>query len=198
MTPAMTAADAQVLRTAGSHSPAAAEAVHSFLRMAVGGEVMAVPIGEVREILEVGRLTPLPRTPAFVRGVMNLRGAVVPVIDLAARVGGAPITLGRRSCIVVVESDPVDSEDASADDQDQDDGSNDSALVVGLLVDAVFEVFDSDATQVEPVPSLGTRVGHHFLACMTRARNEVVGVLALSRVLARHELTELIVDGAPH
>jgi purine-binding chemotaxis protein CheW len=75
----------------------------SLLRMAVGDEDLAVPIDDVREILEVGRLTTLPRTPSFVRGVMNLRGAVVPVIDLAARVGQNAITIGRRSCVVVVD-----------------------------------------------------------------------------------------------
>ena len=61
----------------------------SLLRMAIGDDVLAVSIEHVREILQVGRLTPLPRTPAFVRGVMNLRGAVVPVIDLGARRGAA-------------------------------------------------------------------------------------------------------------
>lgn len=167
----------------------------SLLRMAVGDEAMAVPIDDVREILEVGRLTALPRTPDFVRGVMNLRGAVVPVVDLAARLGQPPITIGRRSCVVVVEAEPPPSADAQA--QDSDDADH-HALVVGLLVDAVFEVFDTPASGIEAVPALGTRIDASFLRGMTRARGEVIGVLALDRVLAQQELSSLIADHRPH
>ncbi len=182
--------------TAATSHPATAGAVpeseqESMLRMAVGGQIMAVPIDNVREILEVGRMTPLPRTPEFVRGVMNLRGAVVPVLDLAARIGLGAATLGRRSCIVIVESAAADEAESA------DPGSADEleTLVVGLLVDAVYEVFEAPADAVEPVPALGTAVPAHFLAGMTRARGDVVGVLALGRVLARSELTESIGSG---
>jgi hypothetical protein len=65
--------------------------------MSAGGELVAVPIESVREILEVGRLTPLPRTPDFVRGVMNLRGAVVPVVDLSARIEHGSTSIGREA-----------------------------------------------------------------------------------------------------
>jgi purine-binding chemotaxis protein CheW len=164
----------------------------SLLRMAVGDEDLAVPIDDVREILEVGRLTTLPRTPSFVRGVMNLRGAVVPVIDLAARVGQNAITIGRRSCVVVVETEPLQDDDG--DDSDGHAGT----MVVGLLVDAVYEVFDAPAHGEEPVPTLGTRIDASFLRGMTRARGEVIGVLALDRVLAQHELSALIADYTPH
>lgn len=167
-----------------------------LLRMAVGGEDLAVPIDDVREILEVGRLTALPRTPDFVRGVMNLRGAVVPVIDLAARVGQPAITIGRRSCVVVVEAAPP----PEADEADGGDhgGPEPTTLVVGLLVDAVYEVFDAPASGIEPAPALGTRIDSSFLRGMTRARGEVIGVLALDRVLAQHELSALIAQHLPH
>jgi purine-binding chemotaxis protein CheW len=166
----------------------------ALLRMAVGDEAVAVAIDDVREILEVGRLTALPRTPDFVRGVMNLRGAVVPVIDLVARLGHPPAQIGRRSCVVVVESRgrahaETDAEDGGADAAD--DGHA-SSLVVGLLVDAVYEVFDAPAGEHEPVPPLGTSIDAGFLQGMSRVRNEVIGVLALDRVLAQDELTALI------
>lgn len=160
----------------------------SLLRLTVAGEVLAVPIADVREILEVGRLTPMPRTPPLVRGVMNLRGAVVPVIDLAVRVGRPPITLGRRSCIVVVE----------ARQTDEDGERSRQALVVGLLVDAVHEVFDSPSAEVEAVPTLGTRVPAHFLAGMTRARGAVLGIVSLERLLSLGELGDLIATQDPH
>lgn len=161
-------------------------AVRSMLRMAVSEEVLAVPIEDVREILQVGRLTPLPRTPEFVRGVMNLRGAVVPVIDLAARLGLTATVVGRRSCIVIVECHALDEEEGP------------SVLVVGLLVDAVFEVFDCSAAAIEAVPPMGTRVPARSLQGMTRARGEVVGVLALDRELAPRELASAIAAFQPH
>lgn len=170
---------------------------HSLLRMAVGPESMAVPIDDVREILEVGRLTALPRTPEFVRGVMNLRGAVVPVIDLAARLGQAPIQLSRRSCVVVVEAgSPADGSlaDSQSDADDEAADANSATLVVGLLVDAVYEVFDVAASSIEPVPALGTRIDASFLRGMTRAHGEVIGLLALERVLAQRELSALIAN----
>jgi purine-binding chemotaxis protein CheW len=184
-----------------SHATAAgpqADAPQSLLRMAVGPETLAVPIEQVREILEVTRLTPLPRTPAFVRGVMNLRGAVVPVLDLAARLGLPPTTLGRRSCIVVVESGPAVQADGDSDSEGDGAESAGAALVVGLLVDAVYEVFDTTAAQVEAVPALGTRIAPDLLSGMTRARGEVIGLLALQRVLSAAELTEMIARHAAH
>ena len=169
----------------------------SLLRMAVGTEAMAVPIDDVREILEVGRLTALPRTPEFVRGVMNLRGAVVPVIDLAARLGQAAITIGRRSCVVVVEAG-LPAQDDSGVDSGDDEPESHGSLVVGLLVDAVFEVFDTPAGAMEAVPQLGTSIDASYLRGMARTRGEVIGVLALDRVLAQQELTGLIAEHRAH
>ncbi len=164
----------------------------ALLRMAAGTETVAVPIAAVREILEVGRLTALPRTPDFVRGVMNLRGAVVPVIDLVARLGQPPARIGRRSCVVVVECQPPADHD---DDDAADEGSpHGERLVVGLLVDAVYEVFDAPSGEFEPVPPLGTAIAPGYLLGMSRVHNAVIGVLALDRVLAQQELAALIGD----
>ena len=168
----------------------------ALLRMAIGDDAAAVAIDDVREILEVGRLTALPRTPDFVRGVMNLRGAVVPVIDLGARLHGQPSSLSRRTCVVVVESAPQT--DDSADTKAEADGPHAETLVVGLLVDAVYEVFDAPPGDFEPVPQLGTRIDASYLRGMSRVRGEVIGVLALERVLAQHELGALIASHMPH
>lgn len=154
----------------------------SLLRLTAGGQTLALSIDGVREILEVGRLTAVPRTPPFVRGVMNLRGAVVPVIDLSARLGGAACTLGRRSCIVVVEGRDI----AEGDDAGQ------APLAFGLLVDGVHEVLDVDADGIEPVPPLGTLIDPRFLAGITRAHGELVAVLAVAQVLAPAELDAMI------
>lgn len=183
------------LPSTGTAPPGAGiEETCSLLRMAVGGEVMAVPIEDVREILQVGRLTPLPRTPAMVSGVMNLRGAVVPVIDLAARLGRPPTEVGRRSCIVVVQSQ----QPLHADDGQDDTQPAHGALIVGLLVDAVFEVFDRQASEIEPPPPLGTHIAPDMLHGMTRAGGSLVGVLALQQVLAPQVLAAAIAAYQPH
>jgi purine-binding chemotaxis protein CheW len=157
--------------------------------MAVGELVLAVSIDDVREILQVARLTPLPRTPEFVRGVMNLRGAVVPVIDLSVRLGHQATELGRRSCIVVVECVGASGDDAEA--------AAPAATAMGLLVDAVFEVFDRRAGEIEPAPNLGTTVDPAFLRGITRADGALIGVLALSQVLGEAQLRQAIADHAP-
>jgi len=173
-----------------------AQPARSLLRMAVGEQVLAVAIEHVREILQVARLTPLPRTPAFVRGVMNLRGAVVPVIDLSARLSGTATDIGRRSCIVVVEYQPA----SDHADAEEGEGEGDDALApgaYGLLVDAVFEVFDCAPGEAEPVPALGTQVDAQHLECMARAHGSVVGVLALQSVLSPRELAAAIAAHRP-
>ncbi|MEK8050631.1 chemotaxis protein CheW [Ideonella sp. DXS22W] len=148
-----------------------------LLRFAVGEERFAVRIDAVREILEVSRSTPLPLMPSFVRGVMNLRGAVVPVIDLGARLGLATTTVGRRSCVVIVETC----------------GQNDlPALRMGLLVDAVYEVFDVQHSALEAVPRLGTRIDPNFIRSMARVRGQATAELNLEAVLDTHALASLI------
>lgn len=151
-----------------------------LLRLASGGERLAVPIGSVREILEVGRLTPVPRTPDFIRGVMNLRGAVVPVLDLSARLGLQSTTLARRTAIVVVESRAGEAQ----------------TLVVGLLVDAVYEVLDVAGQRVEAVPSLGVAIPAAFLHGMVNVKGGFVGILNLVQLLDLETLARLIGDAA--
>jgi purine-binding chemotaxis protein CheW len=165
----------------------------SLLRMAVGDQTLAVSIDDVREILQVARLTPLPRTPLFVRGVMNLRGAVVPVIDLSARLGGPATVLGRRSCIVV-----VDATDAATAGSDASEAACGRPVTMGLLVDAVYEVFDRAAHEVEPAPALGTLVAPGFLCGITRSGGQLIGVLALQQVLAAAELADAIAAWRAH
>lgn len=161
----------------------AVEAI-SLLRMSIAGETFAVPIAEVREILQVGRLTPMPRTPAFVRGVMNLRGAVVPVIDVSARLERGAAEVGRRSCIVVVE--------VSAPDAD------DPPLVAGLLVDAVYEVLDREPAAIEAAPELGTTVPASYLRGITRSDGQLIGVLELTGILSIEALAAAIAAHRAH
>lgn len=155
-------------------SPTADTSGASLLRMAIGDDAVAVSIDDVREILEVGRLTALPRTPDFVRGVMNLRGAVVPVIDLAARLGFDSATPDRRTCVVVVEV-PQGGE----------------MFELGLVVDGVSEVLELDAGALEPAPSFGATIRSDFIGAMARIRNHFVIVLRPEQVLSIDEVSNL-------
>jgi purine-binding chemotaxis protein CheW len=161
------------------------EAPRQYLRLGVGHEMFATSIDAVREILEFGQLTPLPQTPPFVRGVMNLRGAVVPVIDIGARFGGDAAEVGRRTCIVVVEID-------AEQDDTQDDDRPAPSHVVGMLVDAVYEVFEVAAVELEPVPPMGTSVAPEFLRAIARVRGQACAVLDLDHLLAQGTLADLI------
>ncbi|MEY8878778.1 MAG: chemotaxis protein CheW [Leptothrix sp. (in: b-proteobacteria)] len=148
-----------------------------FLRFVLGTEMYAVRIDLVREILEVVQMTPLPLMPPFVRGVMNLRGAVVPVIDLGARLGLPVTRIGRRTCVVIVDVHRHD-----------DDG----VQTIGVLVDAVHEVFDLPATDMEPVPRLGTRIDPGLIRSMVRVRGRTTPELDLGAILEQQQLAQLI------
>ncbi len=162
-----------------SQTPAAHDggAPRQWLRLAVSDGVYALPIDQVREILQVNRLTVLPRLPAAIRGVMNLRGAVVPVIDLGVRLGTRAVTVSRRSCIIVVEQ---------AAQMDH------APLVAGVMVDAVFEVVDVDPADVSVPPALGMRVSPEMLSGVMQLQGRRLHLLDVPRVLSQAELTELV------
>lgn len=167
---------------ASAHDDAREDAAQlQLLRFALGDERYALRIEAVREILEVAKTTPLPLMPAFVRGLMNLRGGVVPVIDLGARLGLPPACIGRRSCVVVVDA-PC--------------GEDGGLQRLGLLVDAVSEVFDVALDEVEPVPRLGSRIDPSFLRSMVRVRGQATPELNLETVLDLQVLSELIAGHA--
>lgn len=162
---------------------AAAGDAHQVLTFTLGGELFAIGILNVKEIIEYGQVTEIPMMPGFIRGVINLRGAVVPVIDLSARFGGAQSTVGKRTCIVIVEA-PT-GEDGLRHD-------------IGVVVDAVSEVLDIPAGDVEPPPAFGARLRTDFIAGMGRVAGRFVIILDVAKVLSVDELALLSsLDGAP-
>jgi len=152
-----------------------------YLTFMLDGGTFAVGILRIKEIIESGELTVVPRMPAFIRGVMNLRGAVVPVVDLAVRFGGRATTVTRRTCIVIVEIE---------------DG--DGQQVIGIMVDAVNEVLDIPADQVEPPPAFGARIRADFIQGMGKVDGRFIVILDLNRVLSVDEMASLVsLDAAP-
>ena len=145
-----------------------------YLTFQVTGQTYAMRIAAIKEIIEYGSMTSIPLMPAFIRGVINLRGAVVPVIDLAARMGFAPAEPSRRTCIVIVEMH----HDAEV-------------FEMGVVVDGVSEVLELPAQDLEPPPSFGAKVRSDFIEAMARIRGQFVIVLRLEQVLSIDEVSQL-------
>ncbi len=145
-----------------------------YLTFVLGGEAFAIGILAIKEIIEYGHLTEVPMMPASVRGVINLRGAVVPVVDLAARFGGASTQVQRRTCIIIVE--------AEQDEQ---------LLDIGIMVDAVSEVLEIPPSEIEPAPSFGARIRADFIAGMGKVAGKFVIILNSARVLSIDEMAAL-------
>ncbi|PYQ31145.1 MAG: chemotaxis protein CheW [Acidobacteria bacterium] len=146
-----------------------------YLTFFIRGEEYAAPILRVKEIIEYETVTRVPSTPAHVRGVINLRGAVLPVIDLAAKFGNGETAATRTTCIVVVET-RVDGE----------------TLDVGLMADAVSEVVEIADEQIEEPPAFGTGIRVDFLAGMGKLDHKLVLVLDIDRVLSPVEIQQTI------
>ncbi|WP_415908404.1 chemotaxis protein CheW [Oleiharenicola sp. Vm1] len=126
---------------------------------------------KVCEIIRLQKITPVPRLPAFVKSVINLRGRVIPVIDLRVKFG-LKADLTARTCIVVVQIRLA----------------TEQIIQVGLIVDAVEEVANLTAADLEPTPEFGTRVDHSYLLGMAKVKGQVKTLLDIDRVVAGNAL----------
>lgn len=162
---------------AGQPLPAerqAASEQQQYLTFVLGGEMFAIGILCVKEIIEYGHLTVVPMMPDCIRGVINLRGAVVPVVDLACRFGRRSTELTRRTCIVIVEIE--------AEGERQD---------IGVIVDAVSEVLEIQDWQIEPPPAFGARIRTDFIHGMGKVEGKFVIILNVNKVLSLDDLALL-------
>ena len=158
--------DAAVIREA-----ILADDERQYLTFMLGEEMFAIGILSIREIIEYGFVTAVPMTPPFIRGVINLRGAVVPVIDLALRFGRKASGSTKRTCIVIVEiSSPKGNHD------------------IGVVVDAVNEVLEISHGDIEPPPEFGARVRSDFIRGMGKINDKFVIILDVNRVLSVDEV----------
>jgi purine-binding chemotaxis protein CheW len=144
---------------------------HQYLSFYLAGEEYAVTVLKVTEILECVTLTKVPGTPPWIRGVHNLRGAVVPVVDLAVKFGLPPTVVTRRTCVVMVEI--------------EHDGE---ALVLGVMADSVHQVVELGPDEIQPPPSFGPKVRVDCIQGMGISNGRFVVLLDIDRVLSATEI----------
>lgn len=149
-----------------------------YLTFMLGGETFAIGILAIKEIIEYQSLTAVPMMPECVRGVINLRGAVVPVMDLQARFGRPSSPITKRTCIVIVE--------VRAQTEDGPEGQ-----VIGVLVDAVNEVIDIASGEVETPPAFGARIRTDFMQGMGKVKGKFVILLDVDQVFSLDDIAQL-------
>ena len=151
-----------------------------YLTFSLGDEVFATDIGTVREIIQHASMTVVPLMPKFVRGVINLRGAVVPVIDLQSRFGRANSVLGKKTCIVIF--------DASTEGEKN--------VELGLMVDAVSEVIQIDPAHIEAAPQFGTSIQRDYIRGMGKVDGAFIVILDLERALNIDDMAQIAGNAA--
>ncbi len=141
-----------------------------YLTFKLDDEVFALDITKVREVLDFTTVTKVPRTPEFMRGVINLRGSVVPVVDLRLKFGMSKTEKTVNTCIIV---------EVKVDDETK---------VLGALADSVQEVMDLESDHIEPAPKIGTRLNTEFIKGMGKRDDRFVILLDIDKVFSTSEL----------
>ena len=160
---------------AGAGAQAEPEAIQQFLTFRIGSEFFGMALTQTREILEYSGVTEVPLMPKFLRGVINLRGEVVPVIDLSVRIGRDPIQVQRRTCIIVVELEMEGQQH-----------------ILGLLADAVSEVIEIAASDIEDAPAFGARIRADFIQGIAKRDQDFIVLLDPNSALSVRELAHLV------
>ncbi|SNB46535.1 chemotaxis protein CheW [Geobacter sp. DSM 9736] len=142
-----------------------------YLTFTLEEEVFALDIAKVREVLDFTTVTKVPCTPDFMNGVINLRGAVVPVVDMRRKFGMAPGETTVNTCIIIVDLD-----------------MGDERVVIGAMADSVREVIELEPSEIEPPPRIGTRLDVDFIRGMGKHDDQFLIILDIDRVFIGDEL----------
>ena len=142
-----------------------------FLTFALAGEDYGIEILKVQEIIGIMNITPIPRTPDYVKGVMNLRGKIIPIVDLRSKFEMEAIEQTEETCIIVVQ-----------------DARQDREITMGVVVDRVSEVVDISTAQIENAPSFGSSVNTDYILGMGKIADKVVILLDVDKVLSSGEI----------
>jgi purine-binding chemotaxis protein CheW len=150
------------------------ERAGKYLTFHLGREEFAIQVGRVREIMGVQDITAVPQTPAYIRGVINLRGKVIPVVDLRLKFGLPELEYTQRTCIIVVQA-----------------SGSAGPLLMGCVVDGVSEVLNLAAADIEDTPDFGQGVVTPYLLGMAKTKGKVKILLDINRVLTSEEIIGL-------
>ncbi len=145
--------------------------INQFLTFTLGKEIFALDIGTVREVLELTSITKIPRTPEFMRGVINLRGHAVPVVDMRMKLGMSKGEDTVDTCIIIVEI--------------EFDGE---FTVMGALVDSVREVFEMTPDTIEPAPKMGAAINAEYIKGMGRQNEQFIIIIDINKIFSAEEL----------
>lgn len=156
----------------GSDEP---DHIEQYLTFALSGEIFAIGILVIKEIMEYANITAVPMTPAYVRGVINLRGSAVPVLDLSVRFGKRASDVTKRTCIVIIEL-----------------GSGQARQDIGIVVDAVHAVLEIEPSEIEPAPRFGLQVQSDLVRGMGKVDGKFVILLDVNQLLRPEEAAALV------
>lgn len=145
-----------------------------YLTFTLAGEDYGIGILKIKEIIGMMPITSVPQTPSFVKGVVNLRGKVIPVMDLRLKFGLPAIDYSERTCIIVVEI-----------------SGQSGSIKIGIVVDAVSEVLNIKGEDVENTPAFGTRVNTDYILGMAKIGGSVKILLDIDKVLSSQDLVTL-------
>jgi len=145
-----------------------------YLTFSLAGEEYGIGILKIKEIIGMMAITTVPRTPAFVKGVINLRGKVIPVVDLRLKFGMEEMGYTERTCIIVVEI-----------------AGQGGSVLIGIVVDSVSEVLNIKATDIEETPTFGARLDTDYILGMAKMNGGVKILLDIDRVLSEKDITLL-------
>ncbi|MBI4805029.1 MAG: chemotaxis protein CheW [Desulfovibrio sp.] len=150
------------------------DTTNQFLTFTLADEVFALDISSVREVLEYTTITKMPRTPEYIRGVINLRGRAVPVVDMRLKFGMSETEHTVDTCIIIVEVRLAGDE-----------------VVLGALADSVKEVMDIEPNDIEPAPKMGTSVQTDFIRGIGRHADGFIIILDINKIFNEVELAEI-------
>lgn len=149
-----------------------------YLTFNLAQEVYGIRVSLVREIVAINAITAVPQTPRFIKGVMNLRGKIVPLVDLRLKFKMESAEYSRETCVIVVEV-----------------SGTRGKMLIGVIVDSVRDVLDVTTTEISEVPSFGIKVDTSFLSGLANAKNELILLMDIAHVLSHEEL--IAVEAAP-
>lgn len=150
------------------------EKMNSYLSFKLGEEIFASDVSKVLNILEMVRITEVPQSPPYIKGVINLRGDVLPVVDTRIKFGLSAVEFTKHTCILVM-----------------DINLNGESLKIGALVDSVLEVMEISDSKLKPAPSIGDKYKTEFIAGMAEYKDQFIMILDVDKVFTTDEIADL-------